>query len=168
MSENKAWYRLLKVIYILVWIIAFIIIGFITYLQHPYSSINYYKIGYTCNSGKSWEFYPTNSVYDLTNPGFTDSDEENVRKTCEYGVDYKNNTQQLSAPLPAKNYTLYFIYDNYGSSNGMGWALFISFFVLFIVIEGVKSAILYIIGIPVLRGGLLYLLKFLATFGKKN
>ncbi len=167
MSENKAWYRFLKVIYVLVWLIAFLIIGFITYLQRPYSSINYYKIGWNCTNGKSWEFSPANSVYDLANPGFTDADEENVRKTCEYGNDYRNNPEQLKASLPAKNYTLYNIYDHYGSSNGMGWSLFISFFVSFIIIEGVKSAILYIIGVPVWRGGLLYLLKFLATFNKK-
>lgn len=168
MKEDKAWYRFLKVIYILTWIVAFMIIGLITYLQHPYESTNYYKIGFKCNNGKSWEFSPTNSVYNLENPGFNSSDEENVRKTCEYGNDYRNNPDQLTAALPEKNYTLYHLYDHYGSSNGMGWALFISFLISFILIEGIKSAILYIIGVHIWRGGLLYLIKFLATFGKNG
>lgn len=159
--NKKAWWRFLKVVYIAVWLLAIFIVGVIAYFELPYSEVSYYWVGFKCNNGESWNFRPSKPVYVLDDPDFSDDDEENARKTCVYGGEWMKNKEHKAASLPDKNYTLHHIYDNYGSSERFWWTAVIGFAVIFIMIETIKSAALYVMGLPIYIGMTQHVMRLL-------
>jgi len=162
--NQKMWWRFLKVVYVVLWIIALLIVSSLGYSELPRKSIDFGRAEFECSNKTTWTFYPTNPVYVLDSPNLTAPDEEDIRKTCMYDNNWRKNPNQLSAPLPEKNYTLHYVYNTYGGLDKLFATVVIGFIISFIVIEAFKSAILYVLGISIWRGGLFYLILFLASF----
>lgn len=167
--NSKPLWRFLKVVYILAWLFGFLVIGMSTWFARPYKSESFSKLGFTCASNnQSWEFEPNGTFYDLQNTRLEQSDITNIKKTCAYGADWYQNEASRLAPVPDQKYSLHNVYNSYGSWGGLALAFGISSIGVFVVIETVKSIVLYIAGISVWRGMLLYGLLLLAEMFKND
>jgi len=154
----------MKVIYILVWLISFSAIALISYGSRPYTVKDNYYVTINCDSGNSYKHRLTNGFYGDT-PDFTYDETEQLKKVCAYGLNDDNITKPA---IDTVNFKYDFLYNSYGSWKGVITSIAVGFLIAFIVIEGVKSMLLYIIGLGVWRGMLLYTLFFLAGMLTSN
>lgn len=149
--KGKWWWRALKAIYVLTWIVTLLGLTLLAYFERPQQTLSSYWINIDCTKKEnSWRFTPSLSFTSQVDVRFTFSEEDYVKKVCEYGLNKGDYTQFQS--VTNSNYTV----RNYFDKSGSWWYFPIGFLVLFTVIETIKTIILYIVGVSVWRGMLLY------------
>lgn len=220
--QEKWWWRLLKVIYILAWIsvIGILFLQFNTDRPKTVKSNN--KINILCNNNDVYNVYPSESFYgDISLVKLTTKEDTDYRYMCKYGLgelnkmnrmgddkvtnpdglrfayekaiesgytrqeikDYiigtlKHNEKDAEAFISIeesvlkqkedaknlqKNYTIANNYETEGSWTVALKNTAIWFTISFVSIEATKSIFLYIVGIGVLRGMLLYFVLLFAV-----
>jgi len=159
--SEKWWWRTLVVIYVFFWISALIICFIIGYLERPQKIQSHSKVNINCNKQENnFSFEPSSSFIPISvNIRLSKTDDNYASKLCEYGLSRSDYAQLPSVP---KNYTAVLHFDNYSSWNRAGALAGVSLLILFMAIEGLKSTLLYILGINILSGVPLYILKYLA------
>jgi len=165
---SKWWWRALKVIYIFMWIVSILLLISIAYSARPHKVQNYSRININCNKKEnSFNFSPSGGLFTtLDDLNWTKDEEELATKSCEYGL-HRNDYAQL--PSVARNYTVSLYFDAFGSWNDVFIILSVGLLIAFILIETFKTIILYIIGISIWRGMLLYgLLLLISIFSSNN
>lgn len=156
--SDKWWWRALKAVYVLVWVVSLSFLAIIGYFGRPQQTPSDYWINIDCyKKENNWRFNPSLPFTSQTDVKFTYSEEDYVKKVCEYGLNKGDYAQFQS--VPNSNYYVRTYFDRYGS-----WTYFpVGFLVAFVLIEAVKTMLLYIMGINVWRGMLLYGLLFVAS-----
>ena len=138
--EKKAWYRGLKVIYIVVIVVAVLAIGAISWLSKPTKTIDGYNSSIVCNNGKSYA--PNkNSIYLYGwETELDSSNDKDARILCEY--DTLNFYAHSNEFIP-KNYTFSPVYEDLKYGSWIGYSL-LSFFVLWLFVYLIRIGFFYI------------------------
>lgn len=159
---NKWWYRALKVLYIFAWLISIVFVFFIAYSAGPRKVQSYSMVNVTCiQEGTSFDYSPTDSFFtSIDDIDWTNADEAHAKESCDYGLYIKDYTKSASV---GRNFTVDLKYTTYGSWKDAFITLGIGLLTVFAVIEVIKTAVLYILGVSIWRGMFLYLLLFLAS-----
>jgi hypothetical protein len=139
--EKKAWYRTLKVFYIIFILIVVGIIIAVSVSSIPKKSINGNTSSIACDNGKSYA-PARNQIYLYGDQETLDSyDDEKARVLCKYDT---LNFYAHSDEFIAKNYQFYPVYDK---AEGVGsWLGYtgLAFLIAIIVFKLIKIAVLYI------------------------
>jgi hypothetical protein len=163
--QSKWWWRALKAIYVLAWAFALLGLTLLAYFERPQQTPSSLSINIDCTKKENSESVNTfiSSSADIQDPTFFGQQtEQQIRKDCEYGG--KNIDYSKYPDIPTRNFTV----RTYLDKSGSWWYFPIGFLILFTVIETIKTIILYIIGVGVLRGMLLYGLMFINEMLKSN
>lgn len=139
--EKKAWYRTLKVVYILFILIVVGIIIAVSISSIPKKSINGNTSSIACDNGKSYA-PARNQIYLYGNQETLSSyDDEKARVLCKYDT---LNFYAHSGEFIAKNYQFYPRYDK---AEGVGsWMAYtgLAFLIAIIVFKLIKIIFFYI------------------------
>ena len=171
--EQSAVWRLLKVIYIGLYLIVVSFAVLINWEERPHSVKKIDEVVMNCENGKQYPFRPDTPsyFYSLEGVKFTPWQRIVAVQTCAGEWDSINSMPDESAntkgeevdALVAKgyepdwNFTIDYAYENKGGWQQAIKNFAILFIISFAIIEAVKSALLYILGISIWRGGLGYL-----------
>jgi len=137
--EKKAWYRALKVIYIVIIVIAVLAIGAISWSTKPEKNLDGDKSSISCNNGKSYA--PSrNSIY-IYGSDLSSSDDEHARILCEY--DSTNYYSSYFSGYIQKNYTFVPVYEDMKYGSWIGYTI-LAFFILWLVSYLIKIGFFYI------------------------
>ena len=153
---EKWWWRALKAIYVLVWLATFSLIALTAYSSRPYTTQDNYYIGINCNSGQSYKHFLADSYYG-DKPTFTNEEVDQLNRLCAYG----KNASPDSPAITETNFKYDILYNNYGSWKAVAISIGVGFLVALILIEGIKSIVLYVLGVHVWRGMWVYVTLFL-------
>ncbi len=153
--SEKMWWRALKAVYVLAWLASLTLVGLLSYMQHPVTSEDLYNIRIVCDNKKTYKFEPKKLDSILHKVYFTDSEKEYLKKLCAYGNDGTN----LTVSVLNTNFKTERLYNNYGSWESVLLYAVVGFAFIFVVLEAIKSILLYILGIPLYKGGLKYLVE---------
>ena len=138
--EKKAWYRALKVIYIVIIVIAVLAIGAISWSAKPTKTLDGYNSSIACNNGKSYA--PSkNNIYPYSwESGLSSSDDKDARILCKYDTlnFYSHSTEYIE-----KNYTFIPVYDDMKYGSWIGYTI-LAFFILWLVSYLIKIGFFYI------------------------
>jgi len=136
-SEEKWWYRLLKVAYILLYVISIGIVLVVSYSAMPHRTLNGDLSTIQCDNGKSYA--PSkNSIY-LFSETLSYSDDQDARILCAY-----DTTNYYSSYYRAPSYKNYTFYPHYDEADYSSWffgslvALLITWGVLKLIRIGVQ------------------------------
>lgn len=182
---NKAWWRLLKVVYIGLWCISLFLLVVISWSNKP-RQVKDFDNGYVlCSNGTKYGLAKNN--IDRTELYYDSSDEtKRVLRSCQDNVNIQNkltgNIESVrpdelyvyglaNLPLPStKNFALEYPEKTVGSWDSVFLWFAVGFISVFTVIETVKTILLYVLGIHIYRGGLWYGVVFLDAIlnGKKE
>ena len=137
--EKKAWYRALKVIYIIFIVIAMLVIGTVSWSSKPEKSLDGEKSLISCNNGKSYA--PSrNSIYPY-GEDLSSYDDEHARILCKY--DSTNYYSSYFSGYIEKNYTFNPAYEDMKYGSWVGYTI-LAFFILWLVSYLVKIGFFYI------------------------
>lgn len=165
--SEKWWWRALKVAYILVWLAAFSLIGIIAFTNRPQTTQDSNEVIIKCESGKSYRHTLANYFFGRE-PNWSKEEVEQLKRLCAYG----DNDTLDSPAIAENNFTYELAYNNYGSWESVLKVLGLGILISLFIIEGVKSIVLYILGIHVFRGMLWYIFIFIVGMfikdGKKE
>lgn len=137
--EKKAWYRALKVIYIVIIVIAVLATGAISWSTKPVKSLDGDKSTIACNNGKSYA-PGRNSIY-LYGSDLSSYDDEHARILCKY--DSTNYYSSYFSGYIEKNYTFIPVYEDMKYGSWIGYTL-LAFFILWLISYLVKIGFFYI------------------------
>jgi len=138
--ERKAWYRFLKVIYIVVIVIAILAIGGISWSTKPTKTLDGYNSSIVCNNGKSYapsrnNIYPYSYETELNY-----SDDKDARILCKYDT---LNFYSHSNEFIEKNYTFTPVYNELKYGSWIGYTI-LAFFILWLFAYLIKIGFFYI------------------------
>lgn len=137
--EKKAWYRALKVIYIVIIVIAVLAIGAVSWSSKPEKSLDGEKSIIACNNGKSYA--PSrNSIY-LYGEDLSFYDDEHARILCKY--DSTSYYSSYFSGYIEKNYTFNPVYEDMKYGSWIGYTI-LAFFILWLVSYLIKIGFFYI------------------------
>lgn len=162
--NHKAWWRFLKVIYVGVYVFFTLFVLFIAYLERPQQVGSNYNNQLICDNGASFTQRNSNNHLELLKPG----SQEDIwaRRICQYGETEEYKLVDRYPTSENKNFRVELASKIVGSWQDFFKVLGIGLVIIFTAIELIKSAVLYILGISVWKGMLLYLIMFLASFNK--
>lgn len=80
--EQKAWYRLLKVLYGASWFVVIALTIFTFFLTKPSGALEMGKSGFTCPNGKSYTWRSYTGFYTKNSKVLNETDNVSVLKTC--------------------------------------------------------------------------------------
>ncbi len=145
--ESKIWYRLIKVVYIVLLVLSFFIVVVIAYSYHPISSTytDGTKTLIVCDNGKSVR----NKYRYITNYNdISDKDDIELKSICKFGEsDTTALEHQKKGELPmTKNYRMDFYQttNNYGSWIEVLIILVMGIPIVYTIFEVIKRVFLYI------------------------
>jgi hypothetical protein len=174
--SEKAWYRLLKVVYIGIWCVALFLLVVISWSNKPSQVSDFDNAYVLCSNGTKYNLVKNNiNRFELY---YDDSeDSKRVLRACQDNVNIQNKlTGKIESvrpdklhlyglanlPLPSsKNYTVEFPEKTVGSWDSVVLWFACGFIAIFAVIETLKTIVLYVLGIHIWRGGLWYGVVFL-------
>lgn len=162
--NKKAWWRFLKVIYIGLYLVALFMVSIFAYWNRPQTYESYTQVTINCDNGKQYTFKP--SIYFAwdSKGKFTGQEMDYTKKVCVYGLEAKN--METLQPVPDQKFTVSPLMENKGSWWSVAKTFAISFGIFFVIMEILKTAFLYILGVGVWRGGLFYGLVFMVAMFK--
>lgn len=136
--EKKAWFRGLKVVYIVAIGIAILAIGAASLSSKPEKRIDGEKSSIACSNGK---FYAPakNSIW-IIGENLDSTDDEHARILCKYDT---LNFYSHSDEFIQKNYTFTPVYNGQDYLSWIGYTL-LAYFVLWVLAKLVKIGFLYI------------------------
>jgi len=138
--EKKAWYRALKVIYIILIVAAVLIIGTVSWSTKPVKTIDSYSSSISCNNGKSYS-PGKNSIYLYSWQTQLDSSEDkDARILCAYDT---LNFYAHSNEFIAKNYTFIPVYEDMKYGSWIGYTI-LAYFILWLLSYIIKISFFYI------------------------
>lgn len=165
--SEKAWYRFLKVFYVLAYLVCFAVVAFIGYIGwHEYNWNDMSSIKVICDNKKVYKFTPSQDFYSIDKVYFNAKEEVYVKRLCAYGVGQTSN-ETLPFVLE-RNYKIDYITHHEGSWKKVIFYTAIGWLVAYLIIEAVKSMLLYVLGVSIWRGGLLYGLLFISEMFKND
>lgn len=139
--ENKAWFRFVKVLYIVNIVIAIITIGGISWSAKPQKTLDGNLSSISCNNGK---FYAPNrnSIYPYSwETDLSYSNDENARILCRYDT---LNFYSHSNEAIEKNYTFIPIYNDVKYGSWIGYII-LAFCLLWLFTYLIKIGFFYIV-----------------------
>lgn len=169
--ESKAWYRAIKIVYILLNVVAVGFILLVSYIFKPYTVNDYYKINVDCNKPTGYHFtfnvnYP---LYSLDN-SLNNDDDVLLKRMCNFQSggdvtafftkakqdgyttqeveDFMATHQIGNAPsyfMPGKNYTLSYVSSINGSWSTVLKILGIGIVVLYLLDLIIQKMFFYIV-----------------------
>ncbi len=137
--ENRAWYRFLKVVYILAIIFIILVVGFFAWIAKPTQVVDYEKTYFKCNSDpESVYSLGKNNVYLRYDDTMYGTDDRRARSTCRDDKD--------SSFVPdEKNYTLVVAHkNNYSYISWLGYTA-LAFFGVWAAFKLLSIAFFYIV-----------------------
>lgn len=103
--ESKPWYRFLKVVYIIIAVVIFILAGLVSWLTMPHQTLDGENSSIVCYNGKSYA--PNKNDIYVSGDSLDYSDDQNARILCQYNTtDYYIHLNENVA----KNYTFNPVY----------------------------------------------------------
>ena len=136
-SEEKWWQRLLKVIYILLYVGGIGLVCVISFSTMPHPTLDGNLSTIQCDNGKSYA-PERNSIY-LYGDSLSSYDDEHARILCAY-----DTTNYYSSNYPAPSYKNYIFYPHLNTPDYTSWffgsllALFLTWLVLKLIRLGVQ------------------------------
>lgn len=122
--EDKLLYRLVKVIYIIVFLLSGLIAIFIGWESRPQPEVDDEKSRIACDNGKNYKLSANRIyVYSVDTTSLSNYQDEEARKLCQYGVlnDYSTSYRNLATPTH-QNYQLKIVEGTRGSwTNAILW-----------------------------------------------
>jgi len=146
--QNTWWGRTLIILYVLTWVSSTSLVSVIAYSGRTQKIASDSKININCvnNNNSFWEYAST----DLVN-GILNSDQESqFKKTCQYGLNINDLTKYPE--VVSKNFTISPYYDITGDTSAAWVTFYWGLIISFLIIEAIKSIILYILGYTLCRG----------------
>lgn len=136
--ENKAWYRFLKVVYIVAIVTAILAIGGLSWALKPTKVIDYEKSYFKCNNGQSNIYLlGKNNIYLDYSDAMYDTDDRRAKSTC-------SDDKTIGFVPDEKNYTLTIVHKNsYSYTSWLGYTIG-AFFVLWLLFKLINVAFFYI------------------------
>ncbi len=147
--HGKWWGRILIVFYVLFWLFAFSVVSFIAYSQRTHKETDIWKISINCANPKN-SFWENDYGDKIINNPLTVDEESLYRKECQYGINKDDYTKYPE--VTTKNFTITPYYNTVGNTNSAWLTFFLGLIISFIIIEAIKSILLYILGYSLLRG----------------
>ncbi len=138
--EKRAWYRAIKVVYIVIVIIAIILVAGISWSEKPEKTIDGYNSIISCSNGKSYA--PSKNQIYLYNyeTELNYSDDKDARILCKYDT---LSFYKYSDEFIEKNYTFIPDYNDVDYGSWIGYML-LSFAILWVVSYLIKIGFFYI------------------------
>lgn len=174
---NSPWYRFLKVAYIAAYLIGLLFVGIIANSVAPRQVTESDKTSIVCDNGETYNL-SRSKLYEFQLEEVGSDEDLKVRRACQSNHIVTNNETNekftvrpeklasygLEVPaIPAtKNYTIKHVYKTVGSWNSVVAWFLVGTAILFVVVEIIKSASLYILGISVWRGIFVYIILLIA------
>ncbi len=137
--EKKAWYRALKVIYIIIIIIAVIITGIISWSSKPETNLDGNKSSIACDNGKSYT--PNRNDIYIYGKELSSYDDAHARILCKY--DSINFYSSYYSGYIEKNYTFTPVYEDTKYGSWLGYNI-LAFIILWFVAYIIKISFFYI------------------------
>lgn len=139
--NSKVWYRTLKVMYVLSFLILIVIVQPYILIGIPHQDTLNGKVQkITCDNGKV--YYPKKEIFVQGDGSLYDTDDIAARKLCVYGANNYGNSN-LAFPTN-RNYKTTIGYPTIGSWQNIFYAETIVFLVILILLETTRRTILYI------------------------
>lgn len=140
MPEQKAWYRLLKVLYIILFILSILIAGVVSIAAIPKKYLDTNLSTIKCDNGKVYSI-SKNNIFALSS-GLTSYEDKNARILCQYDtLDYYNprySNQKINL-----NYAFSPSYVNPDYSSWLAFSL-IGFAATWLFLKLIRIGVLYI------------------------
>lgn len=140
--EKRLWYRFVKVVYILVYLLFLLLVVFLGYSDKPYTYIDSDKSLIVCSNTKA---YPAgkNSIYIDSDGSLSDYNDEDARKLCEYDI-IKDYSDKYETPS-YKNYEVKVVHSTRGSWESVLTTFLIGIAIVYTIFEIIKRVFLYIV-----------------------
>ena len=139
--ENKAWYRLLKVLYAIAFAVGIFITIFISISTIPKKFIDSEFSTIKCANGKIYPLRANNLYLSLDNSQLFSNEDKNARILCSLGTnDYYAYSKVV---IKDKNYILNAVYN---TPNYISWLIYslLSLFAVWVALKMLKIGVLYI------------------------
>jgi len=138
--EKRAWFRALKVVYIIVIVITVLAAGAISWSEKPQKTIDVDKSTIACNNGKL--YVPNKNKIDLYgwNTDLSYSEDRDARILCKYdSLDFYNHLGETIE----KNYTFMPIFNDVKYGAWIGYSLVV-YLILGLIFYLVRAGFFYI------------------------
>ena len=138
-AEEKWWYRLLKVVYILLYVGSIGLVFIISYSTMPYATLDGDLSIIQCDNGERYAPSKNNIYLYSWSKNLSDGDDQDARILCAY---HTTNFYSHAAPT-YKNYTFYphFNTPDYGS---WVWYSLLALVVVWAVLKLIRLAVQYV------------------------
>lgn len=138
--EKKAWYRALKVVYIVILVISVLAVAAISWTTKPTKNLDGNKSSIACNNGKSYapnknDIYPYGWQRELNS-----SDDQDARILCKYDT---LNFSYYSNEFIEKNYTFIPAYEDMKYGSWIGYTM-LALFILWVLSWLIKIGFFYV------------------------
>lgn len=139
--EYRAWYRFLKVLYLIIFILSILSVIGIAWLSKPSRTIDEKLSSIACNNGKYYT--PSKNSIWVIGDSLDYTDDQHARILCKYDtLDFYN--YRYSNEYIAKNYTFKPVYTKIDYGSWLAYSL-IGLAVVWLVLRIIKLAFFYIV-----------------------
>ena len=138
--EHKPWYRFLKVLYLVIFILSFLSVVGIAWSEKPRRTIDGELSSIACDNGKYYA--PSKNSIWIIGDSLDYTDDNHARILCKYDtLDFYS--YRYSNEFIAKNYTLKPVYTKTDYGSWLAYS-FLGLAIVWLVLRIIKSAFFYV------------------------